>query len=183
MNRERLFYITNNIDSLEQITQDLKEAGVGYNEYHVLSKDEDGIARRNLHSASFVDRYDLIHSGERGLLIGLLAGLVFAFGLVIIQPFDISIGWVGFLSAIAMFSCFGAWVGGMVGLSTENYKIVDFHQDIENGKYLLMVDTTKEREQLVTELMAQKHPEAELGGIDDTITNPFEGVAHLKRAA
>lgn len=180
MQRERLYYTTKNIESVEKITEDLKAVGVEYNHYHVLSQDDDGIKRHHLHSASPLDKYDIVHMGERGVLLGFLAGLVMALSLVISQPFDLSVGWIGFMSVLIFVTFFGAWVGGMAGLGNENYKISKFHDRIEKGEYLVMIDTIVENEAAVRELMAQDHKEADWGGIDKTATNPFDGLPVLK---
>ena len=34
---------------------------------------------------------------------------------------------------------FGAWVGGLTGIATENSELLKFHDDIEAGKYLILV--------------------------------------------
>jgi len=67
----------------------------------------------------------------------------------------------------------GAWVGGFGGIQTENYRIQPFHQDIEDGKYLIMVDAPKKHVPKVKELMTKNHPEAKLQGKDSSINNPF----------
>ena len=180
MQRERLYYLTDNIESVESITEDLKTIGVEYNHYHVLSRDDDGIKRHHLHSASPLDKYDIVHMGERGVLLGFIAGLVLALSLVISQPFDLSVGWIGFMSVLIFVTFFGAWVGGMAGLGSENYKISKFHDELEEGQYLVMIDTTIEHEAEVRELMEREHQEAHWGGIDKTATNPFDGLPILK---
>src|SRR5690606_31300590 len=67
----------------------------------------------------------------------------------------------------------GAWVGGLVGVCSENRKIRRFHDDIEAGKYLILVYARGDQEQAVQNMMDRLHPEAEMVGFDAKFYNPF----------
>ena len=70
--------------------------------------------------------------------------------------------WVAALGGVGL--CFGAWEGGMIGLSRENYKIERFHDDIEAGHYLIMVDVSRQQRPLVKELMNFDFPQVPYRG-------------------
>jgi hypothetical protein len=67
----------------------------------------------------------------------------------------------------------GGWLGGFGGIVGENYRIKQFHEDIDAGKHLIMVDTPKQHAPKVKELMTKNHPEADLQGEDSSFNNPF----------
>ena len=77
---------------------------------------------------------------------------------------------------------FGAWEGGLTGIATENKKLARFHDDIEAGKYLILVYVRRHREDEVRRMMAERHPEAELVAVDTHFINPFSDVAREQSA-
>lgn len=181
MKRRRLYYLTPTLDSTVAISRALERKGVGYEQMHVLSKNEDGLARHKVHTASPLETYDIIHMGEQGALIGFLAGFVFVVVLKLFNPFDIEISyWI--LAAIwAFITLHGAWSGGIGGTQARNYKIKPYLSDIENGNYLILVDVTEDQRTAVRQMMKAEHPEAEFKAESTTGSNPLERFPLLKR--
>ena len=166
---KRLYYLSPSIDSAELVSKDLHEQGITDWHFHIISKDEEGLCSHLLHSANTFHRTDFIRFVERGLISGGLIGLFFAIPLAYIEGFTFN-AWL----AISFFGVlFGAWCGGVGGISQENYKIQRFHQQIEEGQYLIMVDVSKKDSQRIQAIMAVRHPEAMLQGESSTFTNPF----------
>lgn len=167
-----LYYLMDRLDTATAVTNTLRELNIDNDGYFIVSKDHDGLHRRNLHDASVLEETDLIHSGMRGALIGGLCGLLFALWVVMVQPFGLSMGLLGFLLVALFVGHFGAWVGGMVGLSHESYKLTPFHDAIARGKYLLVINVREPaRARRLKEVLHQRHPEAvfeaeDKGGID-----------------
>lgn len=166
---KRLYYLTSNIDSAEQISDDMHSHGVTDWRFHVLSKDEAGLFSHHIHSANTFQRTDLIRYVERGLMCGCAVGLLFTIPLYYLQEFTFNT-WLATAGFCILFS---SWCGGIGGISQENYKIQRFHKDIEAGKYLIMVDVPKTEEELIRKVMSIRHPEASLQGHTSTYTNPF----------
>ncbi len=172
---KRMYYLADTLEAAERVWNNVQHINISSGSFHVVSKDEDGIKRHHLSSASAVRRTDLIHSGEQGALIGGTIGFLFALWLIVAKPFDMNVGMMGFSVAFLMFTVFGAWAGGLIGLSHENYKIVPFHNAIEEGKYLLMIDVgTVQQENLLRMLMRLKHQDVLFEGGDSLFINPFE---------
>jgi hypothetical protein len=90
------------------------------------------------------------------------------------QVFGAHLNTLVYLSIFGFITLFGAWVGGLVGLNKENQKISFYHNDIEAGKYLILIDIKAEQEDVVKSLMAQKHPEAQFKRTGSTFINPFK---------
>lgn len=166
---KRLYYISPTIESAEQISEDMHEHGVTDWHFHVLSKDESGLYSHRIHSATTLQRTDLVRYMERGLICGCALGLIFTIPLNYIEQFTFNT-WLAISSFCVLFS---TWCGGIGGVSQENYKIQRFHDDIEAGRYLIMVDVPKTDEEMIRKVMSIRHPEASLEGHSSTFTNPF----------
>ena len=168
---KRIYYITSRIDSAEQISDDMHKEGITDWHFHVLSKDKDGLYKHNIHSANYIQKFDVVHSLLRGTIIGVVAGLVL--GLVI--NFASGFSALSLPLLILIGALFGTWLGGLIGQSHENYKIARFHDEIEAGKYIIMLDVRKDEESKIKTVMESNHPEAKLSGEGTTFINPFKG--------
>lgn len=168
---KRLFYLVDQLDSLEEISEDLHEHGVSDWRFHVLSKNEAGLYTRHVHGASILDRTDLARWAERGAIAGALFGAAFILTAIFSGALQLpTAAWV----ALFLFSTgMGAFLAGFGGISAENYRIRKYHDDVENGRHLVMVDVWREDEETMKRLMAENHPEAVLQGEGDSFNNPF----------
>jgi len=81
----------------------------------------------------------------------------------------------------AFVTLFGAWAGGLTGIDRENSKLRRFHDDIEAGKYLILIYARKMHEGAVRTMMGSKHTEAELVGVDRHFINPFSRVRRRRK--
>lgn len=174
---KRLYYLTENADAAELASDSLHNNGITDWNFHVLGKDKANVIKHHLHSTTPLHELDIIRSGERGVLLGFLSGIVVA---VVVATFA-STGetfsiLLQSLTIIALFSLFGAWLGGLVGVSTENYKIRRFHDDIEAGSLLLMIDVSAAEQASVVEML-KRIPQIRPAGEDSTVINPFASVA------
>jgi hypothetical protein len=67
---KRLYYLSSSIESVEQVSNDLHEKGITDWNFHIISKDEAGLYSHHLHSASLIQRTDVVRFVERGLISG-----------------------------------------------------------------------------------------------------------------
>jgi len=171
---KRMYYLTSNLDSTEQISNDMHQAGITDWHFHVISKDEAGLYRRHIHAANLIQKHDIIRSGERGALIGFIIALLVTAYVMATAPFGANASGLVYVAIFGFITLFGAWVGGLSGLATENHAITKYHDEINAGKYLIMIDVRRDQEDSVRTLMAKKHPEAQLMGIGSTFVNPFQ---------
>lgn len=170
---KRLYYLTEDLDSTQRISADLHEQGITDWNFHVLSKDEAGLYKRHVHSATLVQKVDLIRFAERGGLVGFLVALLATAYIITAEPFGSSVSGLVYVAIFGFITLFGTWVGGLTGLATENQQIAAYHADIEAGKNLLMIDVRAAEEARVQQLLAEKYPEAQYRGSGSIIPNPF----------
>jgi hypothetical protein len=177
---KRLFYLVDRMDSVEAISEDLHQEGITDWRFHILSRDDAGLFTRSLHSATIFDRTDLARYTERGAIAGALFAVAFMATVVLTGAFTMpSVAWIALFLFMA---AAGAFLAGFGGIGAENYRIRQFHDAIEKGQHLVMVDVRKKDEARMKELMAKRHPEARLQREDSSFNNPFveeDGKAHL----
>lgn len=168
----RLYYLTEDLAATQRIADALHRAGLKSWNFHVLSRDEAGLYQRHIHSGNPIHWRDVIRSGERGALIGFAIGLWL--GVIAIMLMDLSDNAqlaVQFGVTLVP-TLFGAWVGGLVGLSNENYKIQRFHGELESGRHLLLIDIDRSFVPMVRKLMS--HFPAFEAGSDSPAILPFD---------
>lgn len=170
-----IYYLAPTLASTHAISDDLHATGVEDYYLHVVCKDEAGLAREHIHSCNYLETLDIVRDGFIGASLGFLFGLIGVGLMAYFQPFGPQVVvpmWVyGVLVGVA--TLFGAWEGGLFGIDSENKKLKRFHNDIEAGKYLILVYVRKKYEHKVRAMMQAQHPEAELVAIDTHFINPF----------
>src|SRR6185312_8957121 len=153
-NHEMHLLSLSHITTTDQVSADLREIGVQDFYLHVICRDQAGLKRHQIHSSNYFETLDVVRDGFIGAALGCLAGLVGVglllytkpFGDHVVQPFVYAL-----LAGAA--TLFGAWEGGLLGVDSEHKKLAKFHDDLEAGKYLMLVYVRKHREQVVLEMM------------------------------
>ncbi|OED42929.1 hypothetical protein ACH42_11415 [Endozoicomonas sp. (ex Bugula neritina AB1)] len=168
---KRLYFLANTLDSVRKISDDLHRLGIDDWHLHVLSRNEAGLYHRQIHSTHFFQQSDLLHSGELGGIIGGVIGVAIVMGLELLPAFNPPLPLLILIAGI--FTLFGVWCGGLVGVTRENYKTSRFHNELENGKHLIMVDASKQQEQEVRQRIELYHSGVTLAGEDSPFTLPL----------
>ena len=169
----RLYYIADDLPTTRAISDTLHEEGVTDWNFHVVAKDETGLYQHHIHSATPIHQLDIIHTGERramfGAGIGLVVGLiVYVFDALPFATTELTVFLFGLVGGL-----FGAWQGGVIGRSRENYKLEPYHDEIEAGRYLILVDVDPASRGRVREIMNMGFPRVRYCGKDTTMINPF----------
>lgn len=169
-----IYYLSPTLKQTTQIAEDLRKVGVDDWFLHVHSKDERGIVRNKMHSSNYLERLDFIRKGIIGALIGFATSIAAALLAGAVQPFGTPITPLGYLAIIVLITCFGAWVGGLIGVSNQNKKIAHFNSEIAAGKYLILIYGKDHQLPKIKEMMTTNHPEAQLAAVDPYFYNPFK---------
>ena len=171
---KRMYYLTGSLDSTEQISNDIHDAGITNWHFHVISKDEVGLYRRHIQGANLFQKHDIIRYGERGALVGFCSALLATGYAMGAEIFGAGASGFIYVAIFGLITLFGAWLGGLMGLATENQAIAQFHDEIDSGKYLILIDVHRDQEEAIRNLMASKHPETRLAQIGSTLIHPFQ---------
>lgn len=169
----RLYYLASDLDTTQAVSRALNEEGIREWHFHVLAKDEAGLYRHQIHAATPYQQLDVLHTGPRWALLAALVALGLGLLAWSLQPLPWHTSGLDVVLITLVGGFFGAWLGGMVGLSRENYKIAPFHDAIESGRYLLMIDVGNGNRSQVRELMNMRFPEVEAAGSDSVLINPL----------
>lgn len=163
---KRLYYITEEMDYAEHISGQLTENGIDSHHIHVLSKNEAGVVTHHLNGPNLFQRVDFIRGALQGLVVGILVGIVALF----VGRFVFEFGFSGMaqVALMCLMMLFGSWVGGLVGFTHENRHLRRFHDQIEQGRHLIMIDVKSKEERLVHQIIEHLN-EARFSGEDDHV--------------
>ncbi len=167
------YFLSPTLASTQQISDDLHAVGIKDFYIHVVCKDESGLRKQQIHSSNYLETLDLIRTGFIGAFMGFTVGLVGVELLRFFQPFGPDVPNMVYAFVVVVATGFGAWEGGLIGIGAENKKLERFHDDIEAGRYLILIYARKREEAKVRAMMAERHREAELKAVDRYFMNPF----------
>jgi hypothetical protein len=180
-----LYFLAPTLASTQDVSDDLHEVGVEDFYLHVICRDESGLKKQHIHSSNYLETLDVLRDGFIGAALGFAAGMVGIALLMYFDPFAPHVevpAWV-YAVLVGVATLFGAWEGGLTGIASENKKLAKFHDDIEAGKYLILVYVRKVQEDTVMKMMKQRHPEAQLVGVDSHFINPFSNVPRVSETS
>jgi len=176
-----MYYLAPTLVSTNQISDDLHEVGVEDWYVHIKSKDGAGIKAEKLHSSNWLETKDLLRDGFIGANIGFIIGVLAAGGMMLFKPFGPNVPGIAFFFLVAVATLFGAWVGGLTGIDSENQKLKRFHDDIEAGNYLLLIYARKGTGEKIKQMMRERHPESRHVATDRQFFNPFARVERRRK--
>ena len=178
-----MYYLAPTLDSTAQISEDLRDVGIADWFMHVISKDEAGLKKEHIHSSNWFETLDLVRDGFIGANFGFIAGVLLAFIVMFMKPFGEDAPNIVYIFLVIVATLFGAWTGGLIGMASENRKLHRFHDDIEAGKYLVLIYGRKGQGKAVKQMMRDRHPESRHVATDRNFINPFSRLRRRKRSA
>jgi len=162
MNRH--YYISDNLDDLEQLERELEAQGISTEQIHVLSERSAELEQHHLHSVPSLLRKDVMKSGVNGALIGLaLAILVLAIAYLAGWT-DSAAGWPPFILLAAIVLGFCTWEGGFFGFQQPNSRFLSFEGHLRQGQHVFFVDLQPHEEPLLEQLMP-RYPKLQQAGV------------------
>lgn len=142
----RAYYVIRKLKPLQAAIEQLENAGVGHNRIHVLARDNGMLERAGINHTTFWEDTDIMPSGYRGAWLGLAVGAVAGLLLVAADPFGMDFGLATFFAVTVLLTCFGAWAGGLVGISGPQHQLRRYMGRVRRGAYLVMVDVDREED-------------------------------------
>ena len=165
--RRRLYFVLPDIQSARGMLEEMLLARIEVKRVHFLGRRD--TLPDDLPEASVLQKTDIVHGAQLGMMIGGIAGITSGLLLVLFPPEGATMQLVTVLVGAVFGALFGAWVSSMVASAVPNTRLKAFQADIESGKVLMMVDVPMGRVQEITRLVARRHPEAVSGGFEPTI--------------
>ncbi|HXZ97178.1 MAG TPA: DUF1269 domain-containing protein [Burkholderiales bacterium] len=165
--RRRLYFILPDVASAQQTMNDLLLARI--EESHIHSLARRGTPLEDLHEANVLQKTDIVHGAELGLILGGTGGAAVGILMVFAPPEGVTLQLVTVLIATLLGALVGAWISSLVASAVPNSKLQIFEKDIEEGKILMMVDVPARKVEQIYELVENRHPEAVPHGMEPTI--------------
>jgi len=165
--RRRLYFVLPDLASARLTANDLLLARVEFRHMHFLARRD--IDLGDLHEANPLQKTDLVHGAEVGLILGGIGGLLLGLFVVFSPPPGVTLELIIVLATALGGALLGAWIASLVGASVPNSRLKQYQADIEAGRILLMVDVPPARVEEIRELVHRRHPEASGGAMEPTL--------------
>ena len=164
MKMHRHYFISSDLDDLERFEEELERAGIANPQIHCLSLDDTSVENHHhLHEVSALMKKDLIHAGEYGVLIGVIAAAL-VLGVTHFAGWHESpAGWMPFVFLAIILLGFFTWEGGLWGVQTPNVHFKRFEEALKAGKHVFFVDLEPKQEAMVATAVTA-HPAIEKAG-------------------
>lgn len=162
--KRRLYFVLPDTKTAHLVEKGLLLAHVDSKHIHFMAKDESGF--RDLPTASFTQRTDILPSMWHGLFFGGLTGTV-AGCVVYFMPEVRSLLGMGSIMLLGIVGgVLGIWMAGMIGVSLPNSQLKRFEKTLQEGHVLLMVDVPKDRVGEISDLINKHNGDVETYGVE-----------------
>ena len=165
--RRRLYFVLPDVESARTTLNDMLLARIECRHIHFLSKR--GSLPDDLPEATVMQKTDIVHGAQMGLIIGAVVGAVAGGLLVMYPPEGVTLKLIAVLVVALGGALFGTWASSMVASSVPNSRLKPFDREMEAAKVRMMVDVPMRRVQEICELVTRRHPEAANRGFEPTI--------------
>jgi hypothetical protein len=158
---KRYYYVSDNLDDLNQIEKELEAGGLIKPQLHVLTNNDSGVLNRNhLHNIRSVFKTNVAH----GMIMGAWVGLCLAIITLLVTHYSdwpATYSWFpfAFLAVIAL--GFSTWAGGLYGIQSPHKDLKRFETYLNEGKHIFIVDIDPEQQASLDQVV-QAHPRLEL---------------------
>lgn len=169
MDFSRHYFISDDLDDLDDIEQELERAGLTTPQIHVLSRDNAGVERHaHLQGVPSFMKRDMVRSAIVGALVGAALAAAVLFLALVTGWTDTAAGWVPFLFLAVILLGFCTWFGGMHGLRLPNARFERFQQVLDDGRHVLFVDVDHSQQALLHEVI-DRHPRLAPAGTGESM--------------
>jgi hypothetical protein len=166
MNTLRHYFISDDLDDLEVLEEELESRGIENPQIHVLSNDDPGVANHvHLHAVQSLLKNDAIHSGEIGAIVGAIGALSILGVANLMGLPELSVGWMPYIFLSIIVFGFCIWEGGLIGMQRPNYHFKRFQSALDEGKHVFIVDLEADQEPVLEQLL-RAHPRLDAMGTE-----------------
>lgn len=162
--RRRLYFMLPNVPSARAMLDELLLARIEIG--HMRFMATEGTLPDDMPDVSFLQKTDLVHGAQLGVIIGGIVGLGAGIFLTMFPLEGYTLRTAAILLVALGGAVFGGWASGMNAAAVPNSHLKQFAGRIEQGQVLLIIDVPVGRVEEIEEMIAQRHPEISFGGIE-----------------
>jgi hypothetical protein len=150
---KRHYFIGDDLDVIAMVEKELTAQGIAAEKIHTLSLDDAHAERRQLNDVQSLMKRDVIHAGEIGALIGLVASVL---AIVVAHASGVTerIGWWPFVFLAIVLLGFFTWEGGLIGIQSPNSRFRRFEKALRAGEHVFFVDVEEAEEPALRRVIA-----------------------------
>ncbi len=165
--RRRLYFLLPDLRAARRTANDLLLARVEDRHIHFLARR--GTELGDLREASALQKTDLVHGAEVGLVVGGIGGFLLGLFVVFSPPEGVRLDLATVLATTLGGGLLGGWVASLVGAAVPNSRLKQYQRELEAGRILMMVDLRPARVEEIRDLVHRRHPEASGGAMEPTL--------------
>lgn len=150
------YYLSDDLDELEKVHDELLDCGLKDKQIHVLSEHEAEVQKHHLRNVNPIGKTGMLAFMARGALIGcVLAASVI--GLSYLMGVSSSVWMAPFIFAAVAVAGFSIWEAGLLGLHRLNSRFEAFKDELHHGEHMLILDFNGRQQSFVQGVLS-KHP-------------------------
>jgi len=163
----RHYFVTDDLDELAIVENELQENGFTTPQIHILSENDQEVQKHHLHEVAAVLKQDVVHSTEIGAFVGAIGALILLTIVYLLNWYTSPAGWMPFIFLAIIILGFCTWEGGFIGIQKPNIHFQRFQEDLHDGKHILFVDVDPEQELTIASVM-KSHPKLVPSGFGES---------------
>jgi len=164
MKMQRHFVISDDLDDLEHLEEELESQGVPTPQIHVFTLDDTGAEKHvHLHHVQSLMKRDVVHSLIIGAIIGAVISASVLGATALFGWHHSAAGWMPFVFLAIVALGFCTWEGGLFGVQTLNHHFKKFKSTLEGGKHVFFCDL-QANQVAIFRRVVEAHPRAQLAG-------------------
>ncbi|GJI97587.1 hypothetical protein RugamoR57_43050 [Duganella caerulea] len=161
--RRRLYFMLPDVPSARAMLDELLLARIEIGHMRFMARDA---LPSDMPDVNFMQKTDLIHGAQLGVVIGAIVGLGAGVFLTLFPVDGMTLRTAAILLVTLAGAIFGGWASGMNAAAVPNSRLKPFASRIEQGQVLLIVDVPVRRVEEIEEMIAKRHPEISFGGME-----------------
>lgn len=150
------YYLSNDLDELESVHDELVQMGLKDRYIHVLSEHEAEVEKHHLRNVNDIAKTDMLGFMAKGAACGAILVLIVGAAAYV---FDYGQNQLMAPIALASLFLFGfcVWEAGLIGLHKLNHRFKAFEKELHRGEHVLILDYENEQAKTVKNV-ARAHP-------------------------
>ena len=162
---KRHFYVSDDLNDLESVENELEAKGVTKPQMHVLSERDGDVELHNLHEVEAVLKKDVVNRTQVGAIVGIALAALILVAANFLGWTSTAAGWLPFVFLSVVVLGFSTWEGGLIGIQEPHHQFKRFQKMLTKGKHIFFVDVESNQEPALAEVVKQ-HPKLKEAGTD-----------------